>query len=87
MAVTVVDQVSGWSSPRTVGINSATVGWMWTECASSEAGWWMVAGCGISVLALGLASTTRRAQVSAERVSRELGGAGPAHTEAQPAGA
>ena len=34
--------------------------------------------CGAAVLALGLASTTRRAQASAERVSEELRGPGPA---------
>ncbi len=55
--------------------------------ANSEAGWWIVAGCGALVVALGLASTTRRAQVSAAQVSRELGGAGSTHTEAQPAAA
>ena len=40
--------------------------------AGSEPGWWIVAGCGLAVLGLGLASTTRRAQASAERVSEEL---------------
>ena len=37
--------------------------------SGAEPGWWIVAGCGVAVLALGLASTTRRAQASAERVS------------------
>ena len=54
---------------------------------NSEPAWWIVAGCGVAVLGLGLASTTRRAQASAERVSKELRGTGPARAEAQPAGA
>ena len=44
-------------------------------------------GIAAAVLGLGLASTTRRAQASAERVSQELRGPGPPRTEAQPAGA
>ncbi|HUH79820.1 MAG TPA: MFS transporter [Solirubrobacteraceae bacterium] len=55
--------------------------------AGSEPGWWIVAACGVAVLGLGLASTTRRAQASAERVSQELRGSGAARPEAQPAGA
>jgi hypothetical protein len=33
--------------------------------ATSHAGWWIVAGCGALVLALGLASTSRPALASA----------------------
>ena len=55
--------------------------------AGAEPAWWIVAACGVAVLALGLLSTTRRAQASAERVSQELSAAGPGRTEAQPAGA
>jgi MFS family permease len=55
--------------------------------SGSEPGWWIVAACGVAVLGLGLASTTRRAQASAERVSQELRGAPPSRAEAQPAGA
>jgi EmrB/QacA subfamily drug resistance transporter len=40
--------------------------------AASHAGWWIVTGCGIAVLALGLASTTERANASARRVAEEL---------------
>ena len=55
--------------------------------AGAEPGWWIVTGCGAVVLALGLASTTRRAQATAARVSEELGAPGAQITEAQPAGA
>jgi EmrB/QacA subfamily drug resistance transporter len=39
---------------------------------ASHTGWWIVTGCGIAVFALGLASTTARANVSARRVADEL---------------
>jgi EmrB/QacA subfamily drug resistance transporter len=55
--------------------------------ADAEPAWWIVAACGVGVLTLGLLSTTRRAQATAERVSQELSAGGPARTEAQPAGA
>ena len=55
--------------------------------AGAEPGWWIVTGCGALVLVLGLASTTRRAQASAARVSEELDSPGAPLTEAQPAGA
>jgi EmrB/QacA subfamily drug resistance transporter len=54
--------------------------------ANSRAGWLIVAGCGVAVLGLGAASTTRRAKASAERVAREYA-APPAPAEAQPAAA
>jgi EmrB/QacA subfamily drug resistance transporter len=34
----------------------------------SDVGWWVVLGCGIGVLSIGLASTTRRARLTAKRV-------------------
>jgi EmrB/QacA subfamily drug resistance transporter len=40
--------------------------------AASHAGWWIVTGCGIAVLALGVASTTERANASARRVAEQL---------------
>jgi EmrB/QacA subfamily drug resistance transporter len=52
---------------------------------NSRAGWLIVAGCGMGVLALGLASTTARARASAERVAGELRGAAPGRAETQPA--
>ena len=55
--------------------------------ADAEPAWWIVAACGVGVLTLGLLSTTRRAQDTAERVSQELSAGGPGRTEAQPAGA
>ncbi len=55
--------------------------------ADAEPAWWIVAACGVGVLTLGLLSTTRRAQATAERVSQELSAGGPGRTEAQPAGA
>jgi EmrB/QacA subfamily drug resistance transporter len=35
----------------------------------SHAAWWIITGCGVAVLALGLASTTARAEASARRVA------------------
>ncbi|HEV7529532.1 MAG TPA: MFS transporter [Solirubrobacteraceae bacterium] len=40
--------------------------------AASHTGWWLVSGCGAAVFALGLASTTARAQTSARKVADEL---------------
>jgi EmrB/QacA subfamily drug resistance transporter len=37
-----------------------------------HAGWWIISGCGLVVLILGFASTTRRANVSAEAVTARL---------------
>ena len=42
--------------------------------AASHAAWWIIAACGAIALALGLISTTERAEVSARRVAQELGG-------------
>lgn len=36
--------------------------------------WWMVAGCGATIVVLGLLSTTSRANASAKRVASDLGG-------------
>ncbi len=44
---------------------------------ASHAAWWVVTACGLAVLGLGLASTGRRANASAQRVAAELEG-GPA---------
>ena len=40
--------------------------------AASHLGWWLIAGCGAVTLALGLLSTTARANASARRVAEEL---------------
>jgi type IV secretory pathway TrbD component len=40
---------------------------------ASHTGWWIVTGCGVAVFALGLASTTARADASARHVAEELG--------------
>ena len=55
--------------------------------ANSRAGWLIVAGCGLGVLGLGMASTTRRARASAERVAEELTAPVPGRAGTQPAGA
>jgi EmrB/QacA subfamily drug resistance transporter len=39
---------------------------------ASHAAWWIVTGCGLAVLVLGLASTTEWANASARRVAEEL---------------
>jgi EmrB/QacA subfamily drug resistance transporter len=39
---------------------------------ASHAGWWLVAGCGLFIVVLGLASTTEWAKASARRASVEL---------------
>jgi EmrB/QacA subfamily drug resistance transporter len=39
---------------------------------ASHAAWWIVTGCGLAVLVLGLASTTGWANASAQRVAEEL---------------
>jgi EmrB/QacA subfamily drug resistance transporter len=41
---------------------------------ASHTGWWITTGCGVAVFALGLASTTERANVSARHVAEELDG-------------
>jgi EmrB/QacA subfamily drug resistance transporter len=40
--------------------------------SASHAGWWLVAGCGLAMVVLGLASTTERANASARKAVREL---------------
>ena len=50
---------------------------------ASHAAWWIVTGCGLAVLVLGLASTTEWANASARRVAEELRLSEEAH--AQPA--
>jgi EmrB/QacA subfamily drug resistance transporter len=44
--------------------------------AASRTCWWIIAGCGAAALALGLISTTDRANASARRVAAELGESG-----------
>jgi len=39
---------------------------------ASHVGWWLIAGCGLFVLAIGLATTTARARRSAELVAAEF---------------
>jgi hypothetical protein len=39
---------------------------------ASRAGWWVLAGCGAVVLALGMVVTSQRARASAERTATEL---------------
>ncbi len=40
--------------------------------AASHAAWWVLAGCGVLVLVLGLLSTSARARASAQRTAEEL---------------
>jgi MFS family permease len=40
--------------------------------AASHLGWWILAGCGTTVLVLGLVANSRRALVSAQRTAAEL---------------
>jgi hypothetical protein len=40
--------------------------------AASRVGWWIIAGCGLGVLVLGLISSSSRAQRTAESVRSEL---------------
>ncbi len=44
---------------------------------ASHAGWWIITGCGLAVLVLGLISTTSWANASARRTVQELGGYEP----------
>lgn len=39
----------------------------------SDAGWWIIAGCGASIFLVGLLSTTSRARAGARRVAADLG--------------
>ena len=50
--------------------------------AASHAAWWIIAACGAVALALGLISTTERAEVSARRVAEELCAEGSAREQA-----
>jgi len=52
-------------------INTGSSGAMATDLVSaSRPGWWMIVGAGMCVLLLGAASTSRRAQRSADRTAR-----------------
>ncbi len=55
-----------------------------THVQVSDVGWWVVLGCGLGVLLLGIATTTRRARLTAKRVAAD---AEPAQTERVPVGA
>ena len=46
---------------------------------ASHVGWWIVAGCGAGVLALGVITTSRRAKRTAERTATRI----PAHAGAR----
>jgi EmrB/QacA subfamily drug resistance transporter len=48
---------------------------------ASHTGWWIVTGCGVAVLVLGLTSTTPRAEASARQVAEEFGGTEPGERE------
>lgn len=45
---------------------------------ASHAGWWIITGCGLSVLVLGVVTTSTRARRSAQRTAELLGGEVPA---------
>jgi hypothetical protein len=51
---------------------------------ASHVGWWIVAGCGLVVLVVGLITTGPWAQGTADRVAAQLR-PGPAASEAEPA--
>ncbi len=51
--------------------------------AASETGWWIITGCGLAVLVLGLATTGARAQASAERTASEMAGPPPSGAETE----
>jgi EmrB/QacA subfamily drug resistance transporter len=54
---------------------------------ASHAGWWLVAGCGLFIVVLGLASTTEWAKASARRASVELDENSAPATQIEPAAA
>jgi hypothetical protein len=52
-------------------LNTGSSGAMASDLVSaSRPGWWMIVGAGVCVLLLGVASTSRRAQLSADRTAR-----------------
>ncbi|MCY1137036.1 MFS transporter [Actinoplanes sp. Pm04-4] len=53
--------VSGFAGPMDTGFAEA-----------SHVGWWIVVGCGLAVLALGVITTGRRARATADRTAAEL---------------
>jgi MFS family permease len=63
LGVAVVGSVAGAASVAALGPAFAK---------DSHAAWWVVVGCGIAVLLIGLAATGRRGDASAERTAREL---------------
>jgi MFS family permease len=63
LGVALVGALVASAVPGTVGAGFA---------GASHVGWWLLAGCGMLVFVLGLVSTTRRAQASAERAAALL---------------
>jgi hypothetical protein len=53
-------------------VGGATGGVQLDFAVASRAGWWVLAGCGAVVLALGMVVTSQRARASAERTATEL---------------
>jgi EmrB/QacA subfamily drug resistance transporter len=53
-------------------VGGATGGVHMDFAVASRAGWWVLAGCGAVVLALGMVVTSQRARASAERTATEL---------------
>jgi EmrB/QacA subfamily drug resistance transporter len=51
---------------------------------SSQTGWWIVSGCGLAVLVLGIASTSARANATAMRTAEESGEREVAEVAASP---
>lgn len=47
---------------------------------SSRVGWWILVGCGLTIVLLGFVSTSARAVASAKRAAAELGGQGDVAT-------
>ena len=56
--------------------------------SSSHVGWWILVGCGLTIVLLAFLSTGARAVASAERTAAELGGQGdmasPRHPKRAP---
>ncbi|MHB1539481.1 MAG: MFS transporter [Solirubrobacteraceae bacterium] len=84
LGVAVLGAIAATGSIAAVGGHAASF-------APSEAGWWIVAGCGVVVFALGLLTTTSRARGSAAEVAKTFDEGGraspPLPHEPEPAGA
>jgi MFS family permease len=53
-------------------VGTVTGGVQLNFAVASRAGWWVLAGCGAVVLALGMVVTSQRARASAQRTATEL---------------